>query len=348
MGDRLSGWSEIFSTPSGTSQAGSRGLIKCLRDLFSRFGVPEEISSDGGPEFSSSSTNEFLKTWDVTHRIASAYYPRSNGRAEVAVKQAKRLLRSNVNESGSLDSDKFLTAMLQLRNTPDSDCQVSPAEIMYGRQLRDGFAFLNKLDKFSNPAVRPVWREAWKLKEEALRTRFVKNAEAINHKARKLRPLYVGSRCLLQNQGGAHPRKWDRSGVVMEVLPHDQFVVRIDGSRRLTRRNRRFLRMYKPVSTSIEAKAFHGWRGNLPSSQEGNVRHQRPDSPVKVTEDSNGANTGETSEVEADHEEVEEEYIPTLIVPIKNKVPLALRRLKDFNAPGKLESGVLQSRNHRR
>ena len=122
--------------------------------------------------------------------------------AEVTVKQAKRLLRSNVNESGSLDSDKFLTAMLQLRNTPDSDCQVSPAEIMYGRQLRDGFAFLNKLDKFSNPAVRPVWREAWKLKEEALRTRFVKNAEAINHKARKLRPLYVGSRCLLQNQGG--------------------------------------------------------------------------------------------------------------------------------------------------
>ena len=37
------------------------------------------------------------------------------------------------------------------------------------------------------------WREAWKLKEEALRTKFVKNAEAINHKARKLLPLYVGN-----------------------------------------------------------------------------------------------------------------------------------------------------------
>ena len=80
--------------------------------------------------------------------------------------------------------------------------------------------------------------------------------------------------------------------------------------------------MYNPVSTSIEAKAFHGWHGKLPSSQEGNVRHQRPDSPVKFTEDSNGANTGETSEVEADHEEVEEEHISTSIVPMKNKVPL--------------------------
>ena len=152
--------------------------------------------------------------------------------------------------------------MLHLRNTPDSDCQVSPAEIIYGRQLRDSFAFLNKLDKLSNPNV--------------------------------------------------------------------------------------FLRMYNPASTSIEAKASHCWRGNLPSSQECNVGHQRPDSSVKITEDSNGANTGKTSEVEADHEEVEEEYNPASVVPIKNKVPLALRRLKDFNAPGKLESGVLQPRIRRK
>ena len=95
----------------------------------------------------------------------------------------------------------------------------------------------------------------------------------------------------------------------MEVLSHDHFMVRYDGSWRLTRKNRRFLWVYNPLSTSMETKAFHGWRGNLPSSQEANVRHQRPDS--------NGANTGETSEAEADHEKVEEEHIPDPIVPIK-------------------------------
>ena len=71
--------------------------------------------------------------------------------------------------------------------------------------------------------------------------------------------------------------------------------------------------MYNPASTSIEAKASHGWRGNLPFTGV----HQRPYSSVKITEDSNGANTGKTSEVEADHEEVEEEYIPAPIAPIK-------------------------------
>ena len=38
------------------------------------------------------------------------------------------------------------------------------------------------------------------------------------------------------------------------------------------------------------------------------------------------------------------EHIADPSVPIENKVPLALRRLKDFNALGMLEIGVLQGR----
>ena len=89
--------------------------------------------------------------------------------------------------------------------------------------------------------------------------------------------------------------------------------------------------MYNPASTSIEAKASHGWRGNLPFTGV----HQRPYSSVKIIKDSSGSNTGKTSEVEAEHEEVEEEYIPAPVVPIKNKVLLALRRMKDFQCARK-------------
>ena len=84
----------------------------------------------------------------------------------------------------------------------------------------------------------------------------------------------------------------------MEVLPHDQFVVRTACPLRLTCRNRRFLRLNNPVSTNIETKAFNGQQRNLPNSQEDSVRHQHPDSHVKVTEDFNGANTDETSEID--------------------------------------------------
>ena len=118
--------------------------------------------------------------------------------------------------------------MLHLRNTPDSDCQVSPAEIIYGRQLRDSFSFLNKLDKFSNPNVRPMWRKAWKLKEDALRVRFAKTSEQLNHHARDLKDLCVGDRCMVQNQYGKYPLKWDNSGTVTEVLPFNQYTILID------------------------------------------------------------------------------------------------------------------------
>ena len=166
VGDRLSGWSEIFSTPSGTAWSGSRGVIACLRSLFSTFGVPEELSTDGGPEFTADTTKEFLRSWGVKHRISSAYHPQSNGRAEVAVKSTKRLMRSNVGPTGSLDTDKLLRALLQMRNTPDPDCNLSPAQILFGRPIRDAFSFANRLEKFSNPAVMPMWREAWAAKEE--------------------------------------------------------------------------------------------------------------------------------------------------------------------------------------
>ena len=45
-------------------------MIKCLRQLFIRFGVLAKLSSDGGPEFVVSATKDFLKRWGVKHRLS--------------------------------------------------------------------------------------------------------------------------------------------------------------------------------------------------------------------------------------------------------------------------------------
>ena len=246
--DRLSGFTEIFYTPTGTSNAGARGLVKCLRKWFATFGVPKELSSDGGPEFSSDTTANFLKTWGVHHRISAAYNAQSNGRAEVAVKAVKRLMRSNIGPFGSLDNDKFLNAMLQFRNTPDPDCGVSPAEIVFGRALRDNLQFTDYLDR---NCYSKRWQEAWAAKEEALRTRFIRNSENMNQHARCLQPLAPGDKCFLQNQTGQFAKKWYNTGVVVEALPYDKYAVILDGSGRVTYRNRRFLKKYTPASLVI-------------------------------------------------------------------------------------------------
>ena len=63
MVDRFSGWCEIKRAKTGTSSAGSHGLTIAMRQLFAVFGVPYQISSDGGPEFVAGETKDFFDRW---------------------------------------------------------------------------------------------------------------------------------------------------------------------------------------------------------------------------------------------------------------------------------------------
>jgi len=252
LGDRLSGWTSVHRTPTGTAISGAKGLETCLRHLFITFGVPEELSSDGGPEFTAGITQDFLERWGIRHRISSAYHAQSNGRAELAVKATKRLLEENTGQNGALDTDAFAMAMLALRNTPDPDCKLSPAQILFGRQLRDGLPTINgSVPKFFDHNIRPLWRDAWASKEDALRTRYARTYEALGEHSRPLPPLQPGDRVYLQNQVGNFPKKWDRSGTILESRDHDQYVIKVDGTGRLTLRNRRFLRRLVPHGPTI-------------------------------------------------------------------------------------------------
>ena len=349
IGDRLSGWPEVYSTPKGSSQAGSNGLIACLRAFFATFGVPEELSSDRGPEFCAYDTATFLTKWGVHHRKSSAYHPQSNGRAEVAVKSAKRLLRSNIDASGNLNSDKFLRGMLQLRNTPDPDCDVSPAQIVFGRPLKDAFSFVNRLDKFKNQAINPIWREAWQLKEQALRARFIKSSEVLNRHSRSLRKLSIGDRCFVQNQAGSAPNRWDRTGIIMEINPHEQYTVRIDGSGRLTTRNRKFLRYFQPASMEVQPAPTSLLNEYQPTINPQNtvqsyddshvvrneretLLHQEPPSDAMVAEDDPQSHTvSEALEPVVTHRDKSHNVF-------NKKAQLALRRLMDHNSEGLGES----------
>ena len=249
IGDRFSGWTDVFATPQGSHISGAAALTRLLRTYSGTFGVPEELSTDGGPEFMSSTTQDFLKIWGITHRTSSAYFPQSNGRAEVAVKIAKRLLMSNLKPNGDINSDAFLRAMLQLRNTPDPDCGLSPAEIVFGHPLRDAFSFVNRLQKFSNRHICRAWRETWKAKESAHRIRAKQTDLTLRAHSRSYSPLNCGDRVFIQNQRGPAPRKWDKIGSVVEVLNFDQYNIKVDGSGRITKRNRRFLRLVIDPST---------------------------------------------------------------------------------------------------
>ena len=83
-------------------------------------------------------------------------------------------------------------------------------------------------------------------REKALAKRAVSNMEKLNINCRVLPKLAVGDSVLVQNQVGNHPSKWDITGVVVEVKEHNQYIVKVDGSGRMTLRNRKFLKKITP------------------------------------------------------------------------------------------------------
>ena len=173
--DRFSNWPDLREATAHTPDAGTAGLIKAYRELFATFGVPEHLSSDGDPAYTSHAFKAFMKTWGIKHRLSSAYHPQSNGRAEVAVKGMKRLLRDNIRSNGELDTDAVTRGILQLRNTPETDSGLSPAQVLLGRTLRDTLPlrppFPHRTTVFDpNSAVSRVWKDVWSAKEQALKT----------------------------------------------------------------------------------------------------------------------------------------------------------------------------------
>ena len=91
-------------------------------------------------------------------------------------------------------------------------------------------------------------------REKALAKRAVSNMEKLNRNCRILPKLAVGDSVLVQNQVGNHPSKWDITGIVVEVKEHDQYIVKVDGSGRMTLRNRKFLKKITPYSMTKHFK----------------------------------------------------------------------------------------------
>ena len=96
-------------------------MIEKLKKQFSRFGIPRQIISDGGPQYTSTEFEKFVKTWGINHHVTSPYHSKSNGKAESGVKFMKNIKRKCFESGG----DQY-EALLEQRNTPRQDIGLSP------------------------------------------------------------------------------------------------------------------------------------------------------------------------------------------------------------------------------
>ena len=80
--DYFSKYIEISKLEGESSQE----VIQRLKSIFARHGIPQQVMSDNGPQYSS---NEFHKFAKFVHSRSSPKFPQSNGEAERAVRTIK-------------------------------------------------------------------------------------------------------------------------------------------------------------------------------------------------------------------------------------------------------------------
>jgi len=218
--DRYSSWPEIAKLDNLSSE----NTIMYMKSQFSRYGVPDEVYSDNGPQFASVSFSNFSKEYGFVHKTSSPTYAQSNGHIERAVQTVKNLLKKA--------KDPYKSIM-GYRDTVIEGMDKSPAQLFLGRRL-----------KTSLPVTAPLLKQPGSAK-------IVKKRQNMQHKqklnfdkrTKEQKTLSSGENVMMKRSETKSPEqpKWEPATVIQEHESPRSYLVR-DRSGQLLRRNRKHLR----------------------------------------------------------------------------------------------------------
>ena len=152
--DHATGWPEILSRARINAGDVARWLDQ---DIFARYGLPNAIITDNGPQFAAKEFQDFLKGYDVHHSRTAVYTPTENGIVERFNRVIKTTVQAEVVE-GRNWQDTITEILRSYRATPRAGGK-SPAEQFLGRKIRAPF-----MPNPEQPARRTEKQaeEAWK------------------------------------------------------------------------------------------------------------------------------------------------------------------------------------------
>ncbi|KAK4709791.1 hypothetical protein R3W88_004304 [Solanum pinnatisectum] len=88
--DYVSKWVEAIALSTNDAKV----VVKFIKKhIFTRFGTPRAMISDGGSHFINSSVWNLLAKYGVRHKVATAYHPQTSGQVEVSNRKVKQILQ---------------------------------------------------------------------------------------------------------------------------------------------------------------------------------------------------------------------------------------------------------------
>ncbi|KAJ0667548.1 putative nucleotidyltransferase, Ribonuclease H [Helianthus annuus] len=232
--DYVSKWVEAQALPTNDA----RVVVRPLKKLFTRFGVPKAIISDRGTHFCNSAMEKALARYGVTHRLSTAYHPQTSGQVENANQGVKRILEKTVGKSRKDWSEKLDDAMWAFRTAYKTPLGTTPFMIVYGKACHLPVELEHRalwtLKTVNHDLTEAARRRFFQIHElEAIRDAAYERSWSIKEKTkalhdrrlRGLKEFKVGDKVLLFNSrlkliAGKLKSRWNGPYVVKEVFPY--------------------------------------------------------------------------------------------------------------------------------
>ena len=152
----------------------SISIAEALVSVFSRVGIPREIISDRGTQFTSELMGEIHKLIGIKPIFTTPYHPMMNGKLERQHAVLKSVLKKLCSEKPKEWDRYLIPTLFAMREIPSDTTGLSPFELVYGRQVRGPLAILHEL--WCEPELSYDQRSAYEYVLD-LRTRLEKSAD---------------------------------------------------------------------------------------------------------------------------------------------------------------------------
>ena len=113
----------------------ARATIPRLDRIFAEFGLPDQLKTDNGPPFNSYDFKNYMSNMGIHHRKITPLWPRANAETERFMRTVKKCIKTAEIEQKNWKQELY-RFLLSYRSTPHTSTGLSPAQILFGRELK--------------------------------------------------------------------------------------------------------------------------------------------------------------------------------------------------------------------